>query len=214
VTYPVDPSGESEHDVSVFIDRSAAKPKGFLPIYGPRRSQWGKPPVLAHPPGWSDLADEEQKFLDAETNRLLYVAATRAGVKLVISQRQEEKADQKNPWRVLSAQLKTPSPFADPGPVASKPAVTLTFDAGDWERETDAIEGRWRSVLQPSYAVLAIKESAIKGGFKPHGAEKGGAEWGEVLHTLLEAAMKRPEAGLHGCRPWRAWNYRLRWSTR
>ena len=194
----VDPLGEIDHDVSVYIDRSADMPRGFLPIYGPKRSQWGRPPVLAHPPGWSSLADEEQKFLDAESNRLLYVAATRAGVKLVISQRQGEKAEQKNPWRSLASHLQAASHFADPGPVSSKPEVKLTFDADAWTKETDAIVGRWKAVLQPSYAVLAIKESAIKGGLKPHGAEKRGAEWGEVLHSLLEAAIKWPEADLQG----------------
>ena len=195
----VDPSGESDHDVSVYIDRSADKSRGFLPIYGPKRSKWGQPPLLAHPPGWGSLAAKEQRFLDAETNRLLYVAATRAGVKLVVSERQDDKADQnKNPWRSLAAQVQTGNQFADPGPVSSRPAVKLTFDSDDWTKEVDAIERRWNAVLQPTYAVQAIKESAIKGGAKPHGAEERGAEWGEVLHTLLEAAMKRPKADLHG----------------
>ena len=38
----VDPSGESDHDVDVHIDRSADHPRGYLPIYGPKRSQWGR----------------------------------------------------------------------------------------------------------------------------------------------------------------------------
>jgi ATP-dependent helicase/nuclease subunit A len=60
----------------------------------------------------------------------------------------------------------------------------------------DAIDVRWRTVTQPTYAVQAIKELAIKGGRKPHGAEAGGAEWGEVLHILLDAAMKHPTVSL------------------
>ena len=192
----VDPSGESDHDVSVHIDRSGDAPQGYLSIYGRKRSQWGRPPVLAHPPGWDRQAATEQRFLDAETNRLLYVAATRAGVKLVISQR--GKGNEKNPWRLFDDYLPAGVQFADPGPVATKPASEITIDPTDWKNAVAAIEHRWQTVLQPTYAVQAIKESAIKRGPKPHGAEKGGAEWGTVLHTLLEAAMKRPDADLRG----------------
>ena len=35
----VDPSGESDHDVDVHIDRSTDQPRGYLSIYGPKRSQ-------------------------------------------------------------------------------------------------------------------------------------------------------------------------------
>ena len=76
-----------------------------------------------------------------------------------------------------------------------KPVGLRVFE---WQQEVDAIDQRWQRVLQPSYAVQAIKETAIQGGPKPHGQERAGAEWGEVLHTLLEAAMKRPEADLRG----------------
>jgi ATP-dependent helicase/nuclease subunit A len=74
----------------------------------------------------------------------------------------------------------------------------VTIAPADWKKEVDAIEQRWQSVLQPTYAVQAIKEAAIKGGPKPHGAEKSGAEWGQVIHALLEAAMKQPAADLRG----------------
>jgi ATP-dependent helicase/nuclease subunit A len=44
------------------------------------------------------------------------VAATRAGVKLVISQR-DGKSNEKNPWRVFDGFLQSAQTFADPGPV-------------------------------------------------------------------------------------------------
>jgi ATP-dependent helicase/nuclease subunit A len=194
----VDPSGESVHDVGVHIDRSTDRPRGYLPIYGPKRSQWGSRPLLAHPRGWDRLAAEEQKYLDAETNRLLYVAATRAGVKLVISQRDVATANAKNPWQMFDGYLQSTNQLADPGPVSSKPPVEVKADAADWKNEIATIEGRWQAVARPTYAVQAVKESATRAGPKPHGADKGGAEWGTVLHTLLEAAMKRPGIDLHG----------------
>jgi ATP-dependent helicase/nuclease subunit A len=197
VVFLADPSGESEHDVGVHIDRSGDKPRGYLAVYGPKRSQWGRPPVLAQPPGWNRLAAHEQRFLDAEAHRLLYVAATRAGVQLVISQR-EGNANQKNPWQLFDARLQSAEPFNDPGPVPLKPPATLVIDATEWNEEVEAIERRWNEVIRPTYAVQAIKVEAIQGGARPHGEQSGGAEWGEVLHVLLEAAMKHPRAELGG----------------
>jgi ATP-dependent helicase/nuclease subunit A len=193
----VDPSGETEHDVSVHIDRSGKRARGYLPIYGRRRSQWGRPPLLAHPPNWDQLAATEQRFLEAETNRLLYVAATRAGVQLVISQRDDPTKNEQNPWRLFGDYLSGAEAFAEPGDVSVTHPAEVEFDADKWQDEVRAIESRWDGVVQPTYATQAIKEAAIRGGAKPHGAEKGGAQWGTVLHTLLETALKRPAADLH-----------------
>lgn len=194
-----DPSGESHHDVSVYIDRTGSEPRGYLPIYGPRQSQWGNQPLLAHPPHWEQLAAEEQRFLDAETDRLLYVAATRAGHRLVISQRNSSgRANQRNPWRMFDAWLPEDSQFVDPGAVKPKPGITLTIEPAEWKAEVGAIERRWQTSVQQTYAVEAVKESAITGGPKPHGAEPGGAAWGDVVHTLLEAVMKQPQTDLRG----------------
>jgi len=107
-------------------------------------------------------------------------------------------ANQKNPWRLFDDHLQFVNQFADPGPVPSKPPAKVTINPANWKDEVDAIERRWQAVVQPTYAVQAIKESAIKGGPKPHGAEKAGAEWGDVIHTLLEAAMKQSKADMRG----------------
>jgi ATP-dependent helicase/nuclease subunit A len=191
----VDPAGDSDHDVAVHIDRTDETPRGYLAIYGQKRSEWKPPPRLAQPKDWVNLAAEEKRFLDAETNRLLYVAATRAGVKLVTSQR-DGNANSKNPWRLFGTQPFTD--FADPGAIVEQPSEEIVIDAKDWNKELAAIETRWKTILLPSYAVAAIKKAAIKGGPKPHGAEKDGAEWGKLLHLLLEAAMKEPSGDLRG----------------
>jgi len=189
----VDPAGDSDHDVAVHIDRTTETPRGYLPIYGRKRGQWGAPPLLAQPKNWDSLAAQEQFFLDGEAKRLLYVAATRAGVKLVVSQR-DGNSNSSNPWRLFETRPFTD--FADPGAIAESPPMEVVIDADEWKKEVVAIENRWQTVVQPSYAVAAIKEAAIKGGPKPHGAERGGAEWGELLHILLDAAMKQPKGDL------------------
>jgi ATP-dependent helicase/nuclease subunit A len=94
--------------------------------------------------------------------------------------------------------LESQSDFEDPGAVASQEPAVLTINSETWLQEVKAIDKRWQISTAPSYVVQGIKESAIKAGPKPHGAEKGGAEWGQVIHTLLETAMKHPDVDLDG----------------
>ena len=70
-------------DDKVHIDRSGDRVRGYLAVYA---ESWGRqsPPLLAQPKQWDLLAGEEKTFRDAENNRLLYVAATRAGAMLTI----------------------------------------------------------------------------------------------------------------------------------
>jgi ATP-dependent helicase/nuclease subunit A len=82
--------------------------------------------------------------------------------------------------------------------VLPKAPITVAIKVDDWKREVAAIEDRWQVIVEPTYAVLAIKQSALKPGPKPHGAAAGGAEWGQVIHTLLDAKMKQPTADLRG----------------
>ena len=189
----VDPSGVWDHGIAIHIDRSGEQPHGYLPIYGRPRGKWKQVrPLLAHPPGWDQLAANETRFLAAEAQRLLYVAATRAGFRLVISQRDGKGNQSKNPWQIFDAHLTGHPDFPDPGPATTSSSESLPFDSEDWRSEVTRINNRWQASRTPSYAVQAIKESAIRAGEKPHGAEKQGAEWGQAIHTLLETAMKHP----------------------
>src|SRR6185436_7474524 len=113
------------------------QPRGYLPIYGPKRGQWSPRPILAQPPDWDRLASHEQTFLDAEDRRLLYVAGTRAGVKLVISQR-DGKSNEKNPWLIFDGFLQSAQTLTDPGPVLPKTPVKVEISVDDWKTEVAA----------------------------------------------------------------------------
>jgi len=186
----VNPSGEVDHPVVLHINRAGDRPQGHLAIYGRQRSKYAKAPFLAHPPGWTAIAAEEKKYLDAEANRLLYVAATRAGVNLVISER--EGKNSASPWQAFGPHLQSAPKFADPPGWVAPAGDGSTIDATDSGAAIASIQERWRHAATPTYDVQALKVLALQKGFKPHGAEKDGAAWGSVLHTLLEAIMKRP----------------------
>src|SRR5208283_3036880 len=87
VVFLADPTGAFSHEPQTHIDRSGGPVRGYLAIYG--TSSGFHRPLLAYPEQWEGFAEEEGKFLKAEKDRLLYVAATRAGDRLVVTQREE-----------------------------------------------------------------------------------------------------------------------------
>ncbi len=196
------PTGEIDHPVGIHIDRTELKPRGFFAIYGRRRNKRSfARAVLAQPPQWSDFAVEEQRFLDAEENRLLYVAATRAGRGLTISQLANASGNKKNPWRLFEADMESATQFVEPKSIASgRPTAGIenNTDSIEWDAVEKAIESRWMAVMQPSYAVQSIKAAALSPGAKPRGELSHGAEWGNVLHSLLESLIQNPIGGSEG----------------
>lgn len=192
IVFLADPSGERERPVRSHMDRSE-QPKGYLPIYGRPKNKWtisaGR--LLAEPDDWEQIADLENQFLEAEKHRLMYVAATRAGSRLIISQRQKRVND--SPWQLFDFAITSVPTVPDPGampPAAKVPAsTTQANETGDRVLPAE----RWQAISTASYAVEAIKDLAIcSKTTEPRGREKQGKEWGNVLHTLLEAAMRSP----------------------
>ena len=115
------------HEPQIHIDRSGGPVRGYLAIYGP--SNGFHRPLLAYPEQWQGFAEEEGKFLKAEKDRLLYVAATRGGNRLVVTQR--EKANHWNPWSPLNGHLGDCEDLEVPK-VASPPKISaVTVGDGD-----------------------------------------------------------------------------------
>ncbi len=188
VVFLADPSGASEHDMELHVDRRGARVTGYLALYG-AANQFGAAPLLAHPVDWENLAARETQFRQAEENRLLYVAATRAEEQLVVSCRQ--KYENRNPWRALRPYVETAPELSDPGPqppMTSKPVVAT---AADVATARAAVAARWEKVKAPTYAVRAAKAAVTAGG-----GDGGGMSWGSVIHSLLQTAMRDPKTDL------------------
>src|SRR5262249_32738818 len=96
------PTGQRSYPPDIHIDRSGEHARGYLTVQGELRGPCARP-RLAHPVGGVKFAEEEQRFLDGENNRLLYVAATRAGSQLTIGQRSGWASS--NPWQSFAPQL-------------------------------------------------------------------------------------------------------------
>lgn len=137
--------------------------------------RWQLP--LAQPQDWPLLVAQEQKRLEAEQLRLLYVAATRARETLVVCTH-----GQKGPWGAFSAFLEDSPEWTFPlvPPATARQHRSPRAWAADrlqptWTRAGVAARGRGRRPQLPS---------------PPLGVDA--RDWGRLVHRLLEVLARDP----------------------
>ncbi len=203
IVFLVDPSGDREHVATLHIDRSAERTRGYLAVDGD--SSGHSRPRLAQPLGWDRFEKEEGRFLAAEEKRLRYVAATRAGSLLVITQK--EKRNDLNPWQFFDKDLNCCPILEDPGPQVPPGSEPAQVSIAALTQANLAIAERWATILRPTYAVQAAKKVAVTETLQRQAAARPtitagpagehGTEWGSVIHLLLETAAREPATDLH-----------------
>jgi ATP-dependent helicase/nuclease subunit A len=77
VVFLADPCHAHRFDATLRIERDERGPRGYLRLLRPNQGSFGAT-VIGEPTGWGDHERAERPYLDAEEDRLLYVAATRA----------------------------------------------------------------------------------------------------------------------------------------
>jgi ATP-dependent helicase/nuclease subunit A len=224
VVFLADPTGFSVHKPVLHVDRAQGRIRGYLAIYGASdndKKKWQKPQPLACPPGWADIAKEEEQFLRAEELRLRYVAATRAASLLVISTR--EQYENRNAWSFFSPHLDKAPELVVPPTRAASDKLPHSFAREESGFPAEAMAARLATVLEPTYHTegaksYALSESRERPQSEDHAAvsspetvledsaraavESGQKDvedpiaWGEVLHKMLEEAMRRPGMNL------------------
>jgi ATP-dependent helicase/nuclease subunit A len=148
---------------------------------------------------WEQFDGEEGLFTEQEANRLRYVAATRAGTCLVISQR--AAGNSKNPWVYFEPYLPA-SELALPGEsavlVTPTSVAEVELSDGDISAAFADIQVRWAANAQPTYATATAKALSLTGAeFVRNGpGDVHGTEWGTVVHLLLKARMDNPTVDL------------------
>jgi ATP-dependent helicase/nuclease subunit A len=177
------------------IDRSGDEPVGYMGITKPYTKYQKK--EVATPAHWKQFQDEEDRFLRAEHDRLLYVATTRAGCMLVVS-----VGNDKSNWSGLypylqdAAELDIP---ASPIERCESGAIDLPAPLQPPAEATAAeICDKWSAAARPSYAIESVKHAALQGRARPNWQASGdyGYQWGSVIHELLEITAKAPTADL------------------
>ncbi len=190
IVFLADGSGGPWTRVNLYVERGAGPVRGYLQLRtAGKNGRQGR--VLAEPDDWEAKQEQEQFFQSAEEDRLLYVAATRAGAQLVIS-----RASSRQRWQKLAAHVPDTDVVAVP-PEAVPPAgrtQTLADDAASVF--AGAIAERWAARCAPTYAVKQVKTLTVTGSKSAAHPGEHGTEWGTVLHLLLEAAMTAPTGDL------------------
>ena len=190
---------------------------GFLPIIRTSDTSWAKT-LLAIPPDWDAHAAEEDKYLTAEEDRLLYVAATRAKDVLVVGR--ATKPGKNGAWSGLDDFLTGAPELPIPDHVSVPDPATVDFASG-----TTAIahaDSAHASSNHPTWSSSSVTESTAdprRAGARrawasappsgdppdpdpttpltastPSRRADAGVAWGTLVHGLLEHAMRFPQA--------------------
>jgi ATP-dependent helicase/nuclease subunit A len=194
VVFLADPTGVSRHPVDLHVDRSGDRVRGYMRITG-RVAGRTREDLLALPPQWATYEEKEARFQEAEKIRLMYVAATRAGKRLVISQR--EKGQHHNPWKFFEKSVADAPALPVPCPQEPMFREEVDITESDVARVVAETPVRWAAAMSPTYRTAAAKTVALgtEGTTLRSGGEHG-TEWGTVIHTLLQAAMIDRDASL------------------
>jgi len=192
VVFLADPLLKSNGRVERHIERvGEEEPRGHFRVT--RRNRYGAPfDDLALPPGWEERERREERYLEAEEARLLYVAATRARDLLVVSHYPHAE---KGPWTPFFdaleevPELETPPAGdapEDESPEKIRPEGRPEGDgaalaaSGVAERapalqrpDADRLGARRRALARPSYAI--VQPSGEPAGEHPAGEGTDGA---------------------------------------
>jgi ATP-dependent helicase/nuclease subunit A len=220
IVFLADPTGNFKHPIDLHIDRSGDSVRGYMAVIEPRQEgSHARPRIIALPTDWPRQEEAESDFQRAENDRLLYVAATRAGTCLIVSER--GKLANENPWRSLAEKLGDREVHQGPGeqPPPLRPSVAVSLaDALNAQKE---LAERWSTLRESTFEIKAVKKYAqdlakqLGQLHKADGAptrlpalpkeppedeedDETGPLWGDEVHRLLEATMRGRVSNLEG----------------
>ncbi len=157
--------GSYPHTPWCHVDRSQSQAEGYLWITKPHGKYQHRP--VAIPSDWEQYQAEEARFLRAEELRLLYVACTRAESQLVIATTSAGN-DRSSRWQLLYPFLGEAEHIDVPETVESAPhALPAERDWPTLEECSRTIEKHWQTSCEPSFAVVAAKDVAMRDAQRP-----------------------------------------------
>jgi ATP-dependent helicase/nuclease subunit A len=163
--------------------------------------------ALAAPVNWAELETEDSERLNAERERLLYVATTRAKEELIVSQRRPYSTSSgpqtdDGPWSPLAPLLES----VDPTPVSHRDVVRRApVEGEDFDELLTAVDTRRAAAMQPTFVLGTVTDfskqnalqseddaSIIASPFSrpvDEGARLG-MEMGSALHAVLDGILR------------------------
>ena len=185
----VAPVAQSEHPPSVHVRRDGeGAATGGMVISNDDRP-------LAQPAGWQEMAARESEFAEAERQRLLYVAATRAEQELIVSQLvlqlKTKAAEDKSFWSPLAgalAQHATPMTLPLDQPAGrDEPDVTNAELQARCEETGVQRTAAGRLGIRLTSVTRTLRQEREEARLAGNARRRGGATWGTLVHQALEA---------------------------
>jgi len=200
---------ESLHPVKLHVERPATgDPVAYMVLQkkeGPHH--WVD---LARPLDWAQRQVEERAFDEAERDRLLYVAGTRAQDELVIGR---IPGRDKSPWRGYHGALPDMAEILDLRPGKPPEKAEVDVSPASIERSIAVAREARLALGSPTYLMESVTALAKEGyaelatggaegepAAEPSSAEPGavpggprGYEWGSAVHAALAAAARGME---------------------
>ncbi len=198
VVFLADPSDANPPPPNVWIDRSTDPALAHILVQ--RDTGARSKDEIARPLGWDEKEAREEEFLARETERLLYVAATRAQEGLVVSFRRNKDGKIGGPWVALNSFVTNHLPEVEPEPAVPGKSASAKETAAALKELRARRKTRVAVSAEPSYSavsVTTIAHALADPALRPFAASTGkGMSWGSALHRLLEAAMRDPTLDL------------------
>jgi ATP-dependent helicase/nuclease subunit A len=180
-----DPLGSVTIKPSLHVVRKAEEAKGYFLIQKVLPTK--RIEIIAQPPCWEEISQEAEEYEFAESQRLNYVAFTRARNCVIISTYHESSKE--NSWAVFMSPdvLKNQLPLLTSIPSLQKESVSFSPD--NLQTKKEEIEARVVQARKKSYDITSVTgELDLQKSFTLT-SEKGDA-WGRVVHKSLEACGK------------------------
>jgi ATP-dependent helicase/nuclease subunit A len=173
---------------TVCIDRATQPAEGVMRIL--HTYPGGGSREIARAQGWDQAMDRERRHLDAERQRLHYVAATRAESALIVSMRTNTSTTQ-DTWDTLLPGVERDVPRFEtlptkaPSPEAADLPSPLEAERDMTERRTRAAAATYALQSPSRIGGTHVQETAFA-----EGTTGEGRAFGTAAHRLLEAAVR------------------------
>ncbi len=194
VVFLAHPYKNVSFDPAEHIIRLNEKPQGYFVIK--RDKNQHNKETIGQPKNWQSYSEEEQKYINAEEERLKYVAATRAKNLLVISRNLKDKNMSKNPWAPLLREI-------------IEEDNTLGIPDGNEVNKNEIKEGEvevtnniLKQKMQETEEIITNLKKPCYTENTPTGMKKdkkylqitrmsgGGMDWGNAVHKVFEELIK------------------------
>jgi ATP-dependent helicase/nuclease subunit A len=224
VVFLADPLGGFAPRVDVRIVRDGHAPdregdaavsgaKGYFEIVEDRGGYAKR--VIAAPKNWGVHEAEELNYRQAEMDRLMYVAATRAREMLVVGRCTGAIGSKKGAWTALTAAMADAPALAVPENVTAATSEPVDLSPAAAAVARAAAERAHDIARRPSWAATSVTAEtkhlprlSVEGADaldaadptravlqdRPSHRADAGLAWGTLIHGLLEHAMRHPGA--------------------